>query len=309
MRSSRRSRIAIDAATASTEQLLTGNSRGGRWKGPLFQGLLLLCILIAVTMLLAVLLQALVEGWPRLDWNLVRNMPSSLDTSASGMNSALWGTIYVMAGLIVTVVPIGVSAAIYLEEFADKTKWYVRFIELNVQNLAAVPSIVFGILGLAFIVRGPLNLGFVAYAASLTLALLVLPTIILAARESIRSVPSTIRQASMGLGATRWRTIWHQVLPAAVPGIVTGTILAISRAIGETAPLLLVGATVFVTYAPDGFFEGSYTVLPVQIFNWAVRPQEEFRILAFAGIILLMVVLLSMNSIAIWIRNKFTKEW
>ncbi|MDD9207024.1 phosphate ABC transporter permease PstA, partial [Georgenia sp. 10Sc9-8] len=239
---------------------------------------------------------------------LLRNMPSTIDTDTSGMLSAIFGTVYVMAGVIITVVPLGLSAAVYLEEFADKEKWYVRLIELNIQNLAAVPSIVFGILGLAFIVRGPLNLGFVAYAGSLTLSLLVLPTVILTSREALRSVPPSIRQASMGLGATKWRTIWHQVLPSAVPGVVTGTILALSRAIGETAPLLLVGATVFVTYAPDGMFEGAYTVLPVQIFNWAVRPQEEFRILAAAGILVLMGVLLAMNSIAIWIRNKFAKE-
>lgn len=275
----------------------------------MFQAVLLLSLVVAITTLISVLLQAFFQGLPRLDLDLIRNMPSTLDRETSGMQSAIWGTVSVMAGVIVTVLPLGLSAAVYLEEFADRSKWYVRFIELNIQNLAAVPSIVFGILGLAFVVRGPLSLGFVAYAGSLTLSMLVLPTVILTSREALRSVPSTIRQASMGLGATKWRTIWHQVLPPAIPGIVTGTILALSRAIGETAPLLLVGATVFVTYNPDGLFEGAYTALPVQIFNWAVRPQEEFRILAAAGILVLMGVLIAMNSIAIWIRNKFTKEW
>lgn len=307
MRTSSRTRVATQAARDTTLQL-AGEGRG-RFRGVVFQALLLLCLVIAITTLIAVLLQSFFQGLPRLDLNLIRNMPSTLDLQTSGMNSAIWGTVYVMVGVIITVVPLGLSAAIYLEEFADRRKWYVRLIELNIQNLAAVPSIVFGILGLAFIVRGPLSLGFVAYAGSLTLSMLVLPTVILTAREALRSVPSSIRQASMGLGATKWRTIWHQVLPPAVPGIVTGTILALSRAIGETAPLLLVGATVFVTYRPDGMLSGAYTALPVQIFDWATRPQEEFRILAAAGIIILMGVLISMNSIAIWIRNKFTKEW
>lgn len=301
-------RTGVAAARRTTELRLDGSGRSGQWKGTLFKAALILCLVIAFVTLLAVILQAAVRGAPRLDTNLVTQMPSTLDRETSGMQSAIWGTLYVMVGVVVTVVPLGVSAAIYLEEFADHTRWWVRFIELNIQNLAAVPSIVFGILGLAFIVRGPLDLGPVAYAGSLTLALLVLPTVILASREAIRAVPSSLRQASMGLGATKWQTIWHQVLPSAVPGIVTGTILALSRAIGETAPLLLVGATVFVTYNPDGFFEGAYTVLPVQIFQWAVRPQEEFRVLAAAGIILLLAVLLLMNSLAIWIRNRFTRE-
>jgi phosphate transport system permease protein len=301
-------RTGVAAARRSTELNLGDAARTGTWKEGVFRALLIFCLVLAIVTLLAVLVQAFLRGLPRLDTNLITQMPSTLDRQTSGMQSAIFGTVYVMAGLVVTVVPIGVSAAIFLEEFADHTTWWVRFLELNIQNLAAVPSIVFGILGLAFIVRGPLNLGTVAYAGSLTLALLVLPTVILASREAIRAVPSTLRQGSMGLGATRWQTIWHQVLPSAVPGIVTGTILALSRAIGETAPLLLVGATVFVTYNPDGFFTGAYTVLPVQIFQWAVRPQEEFRILAAAGIILLLGVLLAMNSVAIWIRNRYTRE-
>lgn len=304
------SRTAVRSARRTTEQVLSldGSGRTGQWKGAAFKALLILCIAIAIVTLLAVIIQAALRGAPRLDLNLITQMPSTLDRTTSGMQSAIFGTIYVMVGVVLTVVPLGVSAALYLEEFANKQKWYVQFIELNVQNLAAVPSIVFGILGLAFIARGGLSLGFVAYAGSLTLSLMVLPTVILASREAIRAVPPSVRQASMGLGATKWRTIWHHVLPSAVPGIVTGTILALSRAIGETAPLLLVGATVFVTYNPDGFFTGAYTVLPVQIFQWAARPQEEFRILAAAGIILLLAVLLAMNSIAILIRNKFTRE-
>lgn len=309
MRTAQRNENAADTARRITQSQLDGSSRKGKWKSSLFSAILLACIFIAIVTLLAVLVQAFITGLPRLDLNLIRNMPSSLDLETSGMQSAIVGTIYVMFGVAVTVVPLGVSAALYLEEYADKNKWYVRLIELNIQNLAAVPSIVFGILGLAFIARGPLSLGFVAYAGSLTLSLLVLPTVILTTREAIRAVPSSIRQAALALGASKWKTVWTQVLPSCVPGIMTGTILALSRAIGETAPLLLVGATVFVTFNPDGLFEGAFTTLPTQIFAWATRPQEEFRILAAAGIIALMAVLLLMNSIAIWIRNRFTREW
>ena len=175
--------------------------------------------------------------------------------------------------------PFGVGAAVYLEEYADGTRWWNRLIELNIQNLAAVPSIIYGILGLAFFVRGPLSLGFVVAAGSLTLALLVLPTVILAAREAIRAVPPSIREGSLALGATQWQTIRRQVLPAAIPGIATGVILAVSRALGEAAPLLLVGAAGFVTADTPSFFdEGSgYSAMPVQIFNYALRPQDEFR--------------------------------
>ncbi|MGH2982623.1 MAG: PstA family ABC transporter permease, partial [Solirubrobacterales bacterium] len=178
---------------------------------------------------------------------------------------------------------------------------------VNIQNLAAVPSIIYGILGLAFIVRGPFDLGFILIAGSMTLALLVLPVVIIAAREAIRAVPDSIRQGSLALGATQWQTIRRQVLPASVPGIATGVILAVSRALGEAAPLLLVGATLFVTSDPTPGSE--YSALPVQIFQYTVRPQEEFQTLAAAGIIVMLVVLLAMNSFAIWLRNRFEQRW
>jgi phosphate transport system permease protein len=304
-------RVATEQAREVTLAALQSHGRSGRRRGQMFQALLLLCIFVAIATLMAVLTWALVKGWPRLDANLIRNMPSGRSSmlDVSGLQSAIMGTLYVMVGLVVTVVPLGVSAAIYLEEFADHSKRYVRFIELNVQNLAAVPSIVFGILGLAFIYRDGLALGSVVYTGSLTLALLVLPTIIVTAREAIRSVPSSIRQASMGLGATKWRTIWHQVMPAAIPGIVTGAILALSRAIGEAAPLIMIGTATFVTFNPDGFFEGRFTVLPVQIYYWSSQANHDFHILAAAGIIVLMVLLLAMNSVAIWIRNHYTRPY
>jgi len=171
-----------------------------------------------------------------------------------------------------------------------------------------VPSIVFGILGLAFIVRGPLSLGFVAAAGSLTLALLVLPTVILAAREALRSVPPSIKEGSLALGATQWQTIRRQILPAALPGVLTGVILAVARAIGEAAPLLLVGAVTFVTFNPS-FFEGGYSTLPVQIFTYAGRPQDEFKVLAAAGIIVMLGLLLVINSVAVWLRNHYEQDW
>lgn len=311
MRSTARTRIATETAREMTLAALDGRYQRGRWKGPAFEAVLLACIVLAVLTLVAVIAWAAWKGGPRLDSNLVTQMPSGMRTrlATSGMQSAITGSLSVMVGLVVTVVPLGVSAAVFLEEFADPSRWYVKLIEVNVQNLAAVPSIVFGILGMAFIMRAPLDLGSVVYTGSLTLTLLVLPTVIVTAREALRSVPSSIRQASMGLGATRWRTIWHQVLPVAVPGIVTGTILALSRAIGEAAPLIMIGTATFVTFNPEGFFEGRFTVLPVQIYYWSSQANHDFHILAAAGIIVLLGLLLAMNSVAIWIRNHFTREW
>jgi len=297
-----------DAARSATEAHLGQLPVRERVRGLIFAGIVLVAALVGVAGLLALIVQALAEGGSRLGPGLVTNQPSSL-AAEGGFQSAIIGTLLLMAGVIVTVVPLGIGAAIYLEEFADRERWYNRVIELNIQNLAAVPSIVFGILGLGFIVRGPLDLGFVAYAGSLTLSLLVLPTVILAGREALRAVPSSIREGAMALGATRWQAVRVQVLPAAVPGMVTGVILALSRAIGETAPLLLVGATVFVTFNPEGPFQGDYTALPVQIFNYVTRPQEDNQILAAAGIIVLLGLLLAMNSFAIWLRNRYTQRW
>jgi phosphate transport system permease protein len=211
----------------------------------------------------------------------------------------------VCAGFIV---PVGVATAIYLEEYADRERWWNRFIEVNIQNLAAVPSIVYGILGLAFLVRGPLELGRVVLAGGLTLGLLVLPVVIIASREAIRAVPPSIREGSLALGATQWQTIRKQVLPAAVPGIATGVILALSRAIGETAPLILVGAASFVAFNPESL-DSAYTALPLQIFEWISRPQDEFKLLAAAGILVLLALLLTMNGVAIWLRNRFEQQW
>lgn len=290
-----------------TVDLRAKRSPWSMFKDGLFRGAMLLSVGVGLAMLGAMLVQVLTKGWPRLNLALLQNFPSSLPLRA-GAQSAIFGTIWVIGVVAATCVPIGVGAAIYLEEYADKSRWWNRAIELNIQNLAAVPSIVYGILGLAFLVRGPVGLGQTVLAGALTLSLLVLPIVIIASREALRAVPNSIRLASLALGATPWQTVRRQTLPAAVPGIATGSILALSRAIGEAAPLLLLGALTFITFNPSGL-ASPFTVLPIQIFNWISRPQEEFRVLAAAAIVVLLVILLAMNSVAIWLRGRHQRRW
>jgi phosphate transport system permease protein len=307
-RAAARTRIAVAGAGDVTRSLFAQTDRRERIASTVFVSVLMLLLSLAVLAVVSIIVWALVTGWPRLSWDLFTNGPSTLRVESAGYRTAILGTLQVIGGVIVLIVPLGVGAAVYLEEYADPSKWWNKLIELNIQNLAGVPSIVFGILGLAFIVRSPLNLGFVAAAGSLTVALLVLPTVILASREAIRAIPTSIREASLAVGATEWQTIRRQTLPAAIPGILTGVILAVARAIGEAAPLLLVGAVTFVRFNPS-FFEGGYSVLPVMIYNYAGRPQEEFRTLAIAGVIVMLAILLVMNGLAIWLRNRYTKTW
>ena len=304
-----RTKLATAGARAVTLEQLSKQPRADVWKGNVFLAVLLLAVTLALAGLAAIILQAAIEGAPAFSIKLFTNGPSTVNPEEAGFRPALIGTLYLILGVIFLVVPLGVAAAVYLEEYADGERWWNRTVELNVQNLAGVPSIIYGILGLAFIVRGPLDLGFILAAGSLTLALLVLPTVILASREAIRAVPPSIREGSLALGATQWQTIRRQVLPAAIPGVVTGVILAISRAIGETAPLLLVGAATFVTFNPTFLGDNGYSALPVLIFNYASRPQEEFRILAAAGVIVMLIALLAMNSFAIWLRNRYEQQW
>ncbi len=245
--------------------------------------------------------------------------PMSGDPLQAGVRTALLGSLYLIAITILVAFPIGVGSAIYLEEYADRKKWYNRIIQTNIDNLAGVPSIVYGILGLAIFVRAvaPLTSGALfgqgdgngrtILSAGLTMALLILPLLIINAQEAIRAVPNSLRQASYGLGATKWQTIWNHVLPYAVPGILTGTILAISRAIGETAPLIIVGAATFITSDPNSPFS-KFTALPIQIYNWTTRPQEVFRNVAAAAILVLMISLLSLNAAAILLRNRFSRR-
>lgn len=303
-----RTRLAVAGARAATLDAFTAERRGDRRKSIIFMSIMLFAVTFAVVAMLSIILWAVIKGWSRLDSNLIFGAPSTVDPSKSGFKTAVLGTLWVIGGVIFLIVPIGVGAAIYLEEFADRRHWWNRLIELNIQNLAGVPSIVFGILGLSFIVRDPLGFGFVPAAGALTLALLVLPTVILSSREAIRAVPQSISDGSLALGATKWQTIRNQVLPNALPGILTGLILSISRAIGEAAPLLLVGAATFVTYNPSMFKTG-YSTLPVQIFTYAGRPQDEFRIVAAAGVVLMVAVVLLLNSMAIWLRRRFEQRW
>jgi phosphate transport system permease protein len=304
-----RTRLATAGAQATVASNLQRQRGSEQLKGNIFFALLLLAVAFALIGLIALIVQSAVKGAPAFGLNLITEGPSTINPEDAGFRPAIIGSIYLILGVILLVVPIGVGSAIYLEEYADGTKWWNRLIELNVQNLAGVPSIIYGILGLAFIVRGPLDLGFILAAGSLTLALLVLPTVILASREAIRAVPPSIRDGSLALGATQWQTIRRQVLPASIPGMATGVILAVSRALGEAAPLLLVGAAQFVTFNPQPFSADGYSAMPVLIYNYALRPQDEFRVLAAAGVVIMLVVLLLLNSFAVWLRNRYEQQW
>jgi phosphate transport system permease protein len=267
------------------------------------------CFAIAFAVLAALLAWVLVKGWGRLDSRLWENMPSGRPSriDEAGVQSAITGTLWVISLTALMCLPTGILAAIYLEEYANRERWYNRLLELNIQNLAGVPSIIFGILGLGIIAR-QFGLGFSVITAAIVLSLLVLPVVIIATREAIRAVPQSIRHASYALGATKWQTVSRQVMPAAVPGIATGSILALSRAIGEAAPLIVLGAVTFITFNPDGV-RSQYTVLPIQIYTYITRPQAEFTEIAAAAIVLLLAIVLLMNSVAILLRNKFQKRW
>ncbi len=282
-----------------------GGRRQGELQGRLFSAFLLLSMGVGLVTLGTLIVKVILDGVRLVDPVLLTDSPSA-DPAFAGAGPAILATIYMGLLLIAFTVPIGVGTAVYLEEYADRNRWYNRALEVNIQNLAAVPSIVYGILGLAFLVRG-LGLGRVLLAGAMILTLLVLPTVIIAAREAIRAVPGSIRQGAYALGATRWQVVWRQVLPAATPGIATGSILAVSRAIGETAPLLLVGALTYVAFNPT--LLGDFTALPVQIYQWTSRSQAEFRELAAAAIIVLLAILLTLNAFAIWLRNRYGRKW
>ena len=266
---------------------------------------LLLGATLAGVVLLALLLWDVVRqgiGW--LDIQFLTSFPSRFPERA-GIQSALWGTVWLIGLTATFAIPVGIGAAIYLEEYARRS-WINTVIEINIANLAGTPSIVYGILGLAIFVRW-LALGRSVLAGALTMSLLILPVAIIASREALRAVPGSIREASFALGATRWQTVRSHVLPAALPGILTGVILALSRAMGETAPLIMIGALTYVAFVPEGPMD-SFTTLPIQIFNWASRPQTEFHDVAAAGILVLLAVLLTMNAAAIWIRHRSQRK-
>lgn len=274
-------------------------------KGYLFLSALASTVLTAIVLLCVLLMEVSIKGFFWLDWQFLTSFPSRFPERA-GILAPIAGSIWVILLTALFSVPLGVGAAIYLEEYAKKSR-LGRIIEINISNLAGVPSIIYGLLGLVVFVRFFL-LGRSVITAALTMTLVILPVIIVAAREALKGVPGSIREASYALGATRWQTIRAHVLPAALPGILTGVILALSRAIGETAPLIMTGAVAYVAFVPDGIFS-AYTVLPIQIYDWAARPQEAFHEIAAAAIIVLLVLLLTLNAIAIFIRNHYQRKF
>ncbi len=267
-------------------------------------GILFLATIFGVVVLVTLLVDVVTSGTPWLDGRFITSFPSR-NPGEAGIKSALFGSLWLMGLTALISVPLGVASAVYLEEYA-RDGWFLRLIQINIANLAGVPSVVYGILGLALFVRFA-ALGQSLLAGALTLSLLILPIIIISTQEALRSIPSGIRENAYALGATRWQVIWSHVLPMAAPGIFTGVILALSRAIGETAPLILIGALTFVPFLPRGALD-QFTALPIQIFNWTARPQSEFEGLAAAAIVVLMILLFTMNLTAILLRNYFEER-
>ncbi len=286
--------------TPATQSMFQPNQMMRRVMGGAFVGVGVISILISLGMLVYLVLDVAMRGLPWIDWQFLTSFDSRFAERA-GILAAIAGTAFMMTMTIAVSLPIGVMAAIYLQEYA-KESWLKSFIQINISNLAGVPSIIYGLLGLTIFVRY-MMMGRSVLAGALTMALLVLPVIVVATQEALRAVPSSIRDASLALGATRSQTIWHHVLPQAFPGILTGNILAASRAIGETAPLVTIGALTYVPFTPESPLD-RFTVLPIQIFNWTSKPQAEFHDLAAAGIVVLLLVLLTMNSIAILLRQR-----
>jgi phosphate transport system permease protein len=296
---------AVNATTADTGNFHPNWQRRYRLDRA-FQIAAIAATAIAVIVLAWLIFDVLRNGLGSLNWNFLTSFPSRRPEDA-GILAALAGTGWVMFLVAIFSFPIGVGTGLYLEEFSDDN-WFSRLVEINISNLAGVPSIIYGLLGLtAFvIILGDWTGGRSILTGALTLTLLILPIVIVSTREALRAVPDGIRQAGYALGGNRWQIIWSHVLPAAFPGILTGMILALSRAIGETAPLIMIGALTFVPFLPEGLLS-PFTVLPIQIYNWVSRPQKEFHDIAAAGIMVLLVMLLLMNSLAIFLRSRFQR--
>ncbi|MEY4129539.1 MAG: hypothetical protein RIS81_1288 [Actinomycetota bacterium] len=282
-------------------------SRARKNLDKLFLGGLWIFTLLAIITLVTLIGTTLLKGYSRLNLSLITNFPSPFPEDA-GIQAAIFGSIWVVvtSGLVSLFIAMG--TAIYLEEFADQRSRFNKLITINIQTLAGVPSIVFGILGLAFVARGWLGWGFTVGTASAVLTMMVLPVMIVSAREALKAVPSSLREGAYALGATRWQTIVKQVVPSAIPGIATGSILGVSRALGESAPLILLGALAYVSSNPAGF-DSDYTVLPLVILKYTQEAQEEFQAVGAAAIIVLLVLLIALNMIAIVIRDKSRKSW
>ena len=275
-----------------------------RFKDYNFMVLGIISTLIGLVLLAIFIGDILIEGIPRINWKFLTSLPSRIPARA-GIFTAMMGSIWVLVMTALIAFPIGVAAGIYLEEYAKKSRM-AKLLEINISNLAGVPSIIYGLLGLEIFAR-VMKMGSSVLAGSLTLALLILPIIIVATRESIKAVPQSIRDASYALGASKWQTIYHQVLPASFGGVLTGVILALSRAVGEAAPLIVVGALAYVPFAPKSPMD-EFSVLPIQIFNWISRPQHGFIINAAAAIIILLIITFGMNGIAMYLRSRWQKK-
>jgi phosphate transport system permease protein len=280
------------------------NSEKNRLKDKAFQYFGLGCTILGLLVLAVFLGDIIMKGIGRIDWDFLTSFPS-MRAKKAGILSAWVGTLWMLGLTAFISIPIGIGAGIYFEEYAKKSR-LANLLEINLANLAGVPSIIYGLLGLEIFVRS-MGMGTSLLAGACTLALLILPIIIVSTREALRAVPNSIRQASYGMGANTWQTIWHQVLPASMGGILTGIILSLSRAIGETAPLIVTGALAYVAFVPSGPMD-QYTVMPMQIFNWISRPQQDFQVNAAAGIIILLCITFLLNGIAVFLRNRWQKK-
>lgn len=287
---------------------LTGRRRDRNIGSLVFLAGLWFSLFFGIMVLVVLIVDTAIAGAGRFDSTLITDYDSILSPDETGFRAGILGTVWLMGATAVLAVPLGIAAALHLEEFADNQRWYNRVIEINLQNLAAVPSVVYGLLAVAVMALLGFERKGIVLGGAIALALLILPVVIITTREAVRAVPQEIRQGSLALGATVWQTTWRQTLPAAIPGIATGTILGLSRAIGEAAPLLLLGIALSVRFDPEGVLS-PVTALPMQIYDLASNSQEAYREAASAAIILLLVMVLGLNALAIFIRNKFQRSW
>ena len=296
------------ARSVTTKVHLQGRSRERSVRSLAFLCALWFSLFLGVMVLLLLIIDTAVTGAPRFDGELLTNYASRIRPESTGFRAGILGSLWLMVFTALFAVPLGIAAALYLEEFADNRRWYNKVIELNLQNLAAVPAIVYGLLAVAVMALAGFDKTGIVLGGSIALALLILPVIIITTREAVRAVPQEIRQGSLALGASVWQTTWRQTLPSAVPGIATGTILGLSRAMGEAAPLIIVGLAGSVRFDPSGL-QSEITALPMQIYSLTSQSQEDFRVAASAAIIVLLVMILGLNALAIFIRNKFQRTW
>lgn len=300
--------VATTTAREVTQALSSGRRRDRSPGSLVFLGLLWFSLFFGVVVLLVLIVNTAIDGAPRFDSALLTQYDSQVRPEQTGFRAGIVGSLWLMAFTALLAVPLGIAAALYLEEFADKERWFNRLIEVNLQNLAAVPSVIYGLLAVAVMALLGFDQTGIVLGGAVALALLILPVIIITTREAVRAVPDEIRQGSLALGATVWQTTWRQTLPSAVPGIATGTILGLSRAIGEAAPLVVVGLAGSLRFDPTGVLS-QITALPMQIYSLSSRSQEEFQQAASAAIIVLLAMILGLNALAIFIRNKFQRSW